>query len=170
VTDRPIDTPGEDMRNPTGWLTTVLMGSTGPGSPGSPPGPGPGWGRTLFPGDECCAGPGCCLIGLSSPLLLAAIPARLARAHRTTCRNPDSHRPEGTGPDGRTARLLHRGVRFYQAELSPLTAPHCPHTPTCSQYASQALSRHGAARGSWLTARRLLRCRPGTAGGPDPVP
>jgi putative membrane protein insertion efficiency factor len=64
---------------------------------------------------------------------------------------------------------MYRGVRFYQAELSPLT-PHCPHTPTCSQYAAEALHRHGTARGSWLTVRRLLRCRPGTAGGLDPVP
>jgi putative membrane protein insertion efficiency factor len=67
------------------------------------------------------------------------------------------------------ARWLYRGVRFYQAELSSLT-PRCPHTPSCSQYAAQALHRHGAGRGSWLAVRRLLRCRPGTAGGLDLVP
>ncbi|HEX5301119.1 MAG TPA: membrane protein insertion efficiency factor YidD [Streptosporangiaceae bacterium] len=64
--------------------------------------------------------------------------------------------------------MLCCGIRFYQAELSPLTPP-CPQTPSCSQYAAEAVHRHGAARGSWLTARRLLRCRPG-ADGFDPVP
>ncbi|HVT68051.1 MAG TPA: membrane protein insertion efficiency factor YidD, partial [Trebonia sp.] len=62
-----------------------------------------------------------------------------------------AHRP-GSLPEGAAARLLYRGVRFYQSELSSLT-PRCPHTPSCSQYAAEALHRHGAGRGSWLTMR-----------------
>ena len=61
-------------------------------------------------------------------------------------------------------------VRYYQREISPKRAPCCRFTPTCSAYAVQALERHGAGRGSWLTLRRLVRCRPGAAGGADPVP
>jgi putative membrane protein insertion efficiency factor len=94
-----------------------------------------------------------------------------AAARSRTLPQPDvataSH-TTGHQPDRRTARLLCRAIRFYQAELSPLTPP-CPQTPSCSQYAAEAIHRHGAARGSWLTARRLLRCRPG-AGSLDPVP
>jgi uncharacterized protein len=139
-----------------------------------PPGP---WGP---PGADCCAGPSCCcVIGFVNPLLIAVAPVRAVRAaarsrvrsqpHTATVKHAAGPQPEGPRPGGRTAGLLCHGIRFYQAELSPLT-PHCPHTPNCSQYAAEAIHRHGAARGSWLTARRLLRCRPGTAGGFDPVP
>jgi putative membrane protein insertion efficiency factor len=62
---------------------------------------------------------------------------------------------------------LVRGYRFF---LSPWLGSACRFTPTCSQYALQALERHGAAAGSYLAARRLLRCHPGCAGGHDPVP
>ncbi|CCG03316.1 membrane protein insertion efficiency factor YidD [Blastococcus saxobsidens] len=65
---------------------------------------------------------------------------------------------------------LASAVRFYQREISPKRRPCCPFTPTCSTYAVEALETHGARRGSWLTLRRLLRCRPGARGGPDPVP
>jgi len=65
--------------------------------------------------------------------------------------------------------LSSRGRTFYQAELSRYT-PHCPYTPSCSEYAARALDKHVTARGSWLTLRRLVRCRPGTRGGSDPVP
>src|SRR4051812_19928266 len=61
-------------------------------------------------------------------------------------------------------------VRYYQREISAKRAPCCRYTPSCSAYAVQALEGHGAGRGSWLTVRRLLRCRPGAAGGADPVP
>ena len=115
------------------------------------------------------------MLGLASPLLLAAFPVRAVRAATRTHarrgvsqRSTDGQHSRAGQPDGVAARLLYRGVRFYQAELSRLT-PRCPHTPSCSQYAAEALCRHGAARGSWLTMRRLLRCRPGTAGGFDPV-
>ena len=61
-------------------------------------------------------------------------------------------------------------VRGYQVALSPLLPASCRYYPSCSAYAIEALERHGAVKGSWLTARRLLRCRPGGAHGPDPVP
>nr|WP_308113128.1 MULTISPECIES: membrane protein insertion efficiency factor YidD [unclassified Blastococcus] len=61
-------------------------------------------------------------------------------------------------------------VRYYQREISPRRRPCCRFTPTCSAYAIDALETHGALRGSWLTLRRLVRCRPGAAGGTDPVP
>jgi uncharacterized protein len=155
------------------WLTGKTRcappGPPGPGGPPWGPPPGPGWGRS-FPVGECCAGPGCCLLGLTSPLLAVVIPVRAigAVARRGGHRDSGGHRGMGR-PHGAVARLMYRGVRFYQAEISALT-PACPHSPSCSQYAAEALDRHGAARGTWLTARRLLRCRPGTAGGFDPVP
>jgi uncharacterized protein len=65
-------------------------------------------------------------------------------------------------------------VRLYRVLLSPmhraLFGPACRFEPTCSAYAVEALERHGAGRGTWLTLRRLVRCRPGAAGGADPVP
>ncbi|MGH9860426.1 MAG: membrane protein insertion efficiency factor YidD [Candidatus Acidiferrales bacterium] len=61
-------------------------------------------------------------------------------------------------------------VRVYQAALSPLLGGACRFHPSCSQYAIEAIERHGAARGAWLALRRLLRCRPFAAGGYDPVP
>jgi hypothetical protein len=77
----------------------------------------------------------------------------------------------GTGERGsRLAERLVAAVRVYQREISPKRAPCCVHEPTCSAYAVEALERHGARRGSWLTVRRLLRCRPGARGGADPVP
>lgn len=61
-------------------------------------------------------------------------------------------------------------VRGYQLLISPLLPPACRFTPSCSQYAIEALQRHGALKGSWLAARRLARCHPFRAGGHDPVP
>jgi putative membrane protein insertion efficiency factor len=61
-------------------------------------------------------------------------------------------------------------VRGYQVAISPLLPPSCRYSPTCSQYAIDALHRHGAAKGSWLALRRLARCHPFHPGGYDPVP
>lgn len=61
-------------------------------------------------------------------------------------------------------------VKGYRLLLSPWLGGACRFTPTCSQYALDALERHGALGGSWLTAGRLLRCGPWCAGGHDPVP
>ncbi|HET9553071.1 MAG TPA: membrane protein insertion efficiency factor YidD [Anaeromyxobacteraceae bacterium] len=68
------------------------------------------------------------------------------------------------------ARLLVLLVRFYQRFIGPGLPPACRYYPSCSAYAVEALTRHGAARGSWLAARRLLRCHPFHPGGVDPVP
>lgn len=67
-------------------------------------------------------------------------------------------------------KFLIGGVRFYQRAISPLTPPSCRFTPTCSSYALEALEKYGAARGSWMAVRRLLRCHPFCKGGYDPVP
>ena len=61
-------------------------------------------------------------------------------------------------------------VRAYQVGLSPLLPASCRYTPSCSAYAVEALERHGALRGSWLTLRRLSRCHPWGGHGYDPVP
>lgn len=61
-------------------------------------------------------------------------------------------------------------VRAYQAAISPLLPASCRFVPSCSEYARLAVERHGAARGSWLALRRLLRCHPFGGHGYDPVP
>ena len=58
----------------------------------------------------------------------------------------------------------------YKRFLSPLLPPACRFTPTCSEYALDAVTRHGVGRGLSLAARRLVRCHPFSAGGADPVP
>lgn len=69
------------------------------------------------------------------------------------------------------AWLLRQLIRFYQVALSPLKGgPTCRFYPTCSHYALEALEKHGAMKGFWLTVRRVLRCHPFHAGGYDPVP
>lgn len=67
-------------------------------------------------------------------------------------------------------RLLVLGVRGYQRGISPLLPPSCRFYPSCSAYAVEALEKHGAAKGSWLAAKRLCRCHPFNPGGYDPVP
>ena len=61
-------------------------------------------------------------------------------------------------------------VRAYQFGISPLLPASCRYYPSCASYVIEALARHGALRGSWLAARRILRCHPFRAGGFDPVP
>ncbi len=61
-------------------------------------------------------------------------------------------------------------VGAYRRWVSPLLGERCRFAPSCSAYAQQALTEHGAARGSWLTLRRLARCHPFHPGGHDPVP
>ena len=67
-------------------------------------------------------------------------------------------------------RLLIAIVRGYRLLLSPWLGSACRFAPTCSLYAIEALERHGAWRGGWLSAGRLMRCGPWCAGGHDPVP
>ena len=67
-------------------------------------------------------------------------------------------------------RLLMALVRFYRKNISPLSAPKCRFSPTCSAYALEALEVHGALKGSLLALWRILRCNPFSKGGYDPVP
>ena len=67
--------------------------------------------------------------------------------------------------------LLLAMIRFYRRSVSPLTSSKCRFTPTCSQYAQEAITKYGAGKGSWLAIKRLLRCHPFYKGEPyDPVP
>jgi uncharacterized protein len=68
------------------------------------------------------------------------------------------------------ARLLILLIRAYQVGVSPFLPPSCRYHPTCSAYGVEAVEKYGAARGSWLTLRRLLRCHPWGGSGYDPVP
>jgi putative membrane protein insertion efficiency factor len=61
-------------------------------------------------------------------------------------------------------------ITLYQKLLSPWLPPSCRYTPSCSQYAKEALLKHGLFRGLLLAAKRLARCHPFHAGGYDPVP
>jgi len=61
-------------------------------------------------------------------------------------------------------------IRGYQVGISPMLPASCRYTPTCSAYAAEAIRRYGAARGSWLAAKRLMRCHPWGGHGYDPVP
>ena len=61
-------------------------------------------------------------------------------------------------------------IRFYRGFLSPLKPPSCRYIPTCSEYAVIAVEKYGAAKGSFLAIKRILRCHPFHKGGYDPVP
>jgi putative membrane protein insertion efficiency factor len=75
-----------------------------------------------------------------------------------------------TAPEHTAAqRLMLRAIRFYQTAREGHPSP-CRFWPTCSHYGYQAIETHGAARGLWLTVRRLSRCRPFGPSGVDPVP
>ncbi len=68
-------------------------------------------------------------------------------------------------------RLLLWLIRFYRNNISPLRAPCCRFTPTCSAYALEAVTKYGALKGGFLTIKRLLRCNPWYKGDYfDPVP
>ncbi|MDQ6653250.1 MAG: membrane protein insertion efficiency factor YidD [Acidobacteriota bacterium] len=65
--------------------------------------------------------------------------------------------------------LLIAFLRFYKLVISPFLPASCRFFPTCSEYATEAISRHGALRGTALALRRLVRCHPFSPGGYDPV-
>ena len=61
-------------------------------------------------------------------------------------------------------------IKLYQGTLSPLLGPKCRFTPTCSQYAIEALKKHGVIKGLWLAIKRISKCHPWGGHGYDPVP
>ena len=75
-------------------------------------------------------------------------------------------------------KLLGKGVAqvmlgliwVYRHLISPLTPPACRYTPTCSQYAMEAIKKYGPLKGGWLAFKRILRCNPWGGSGYDPVP
>ncbi|HLG92522.1 MAG TPA: membrane protein insertion efficiency factor YidD [Acidimicrobiales bacterium] len=80
-----------------------------------------------------------------------------------------SGRPFARAPSRAARRVLLGALRAYQAARAGRVSP-CRYWPSCSEYAAQAVERHGVWRGSLLALRRLGRCRPGGAYGFDPVP
>ncbi|WP_093258374.1 membrane protein insertion efficiency factor YidD [Thermostaphylospora chromogena] len=79
-------------------------------------------------------------------------------------------RPVDTPETGPAARALIALIRFYRAFIGPLLGPRCRFYPSCSAYGLEAVTVHGALRGTWLTIRRIGRCHPFHPGGVDPVP
>jgi putative membrane protein insertion efficiency factor len=71
---------------------------------------------------------------------------------------------------GLVRALLLGIIRAYQLLVSPFMGPSCRFTPTCSHYAREAITRHGACKGGWLAIKRLARCHPWGGMGDDPVP
>ena len=71
---------------------------------------------------------------------------------------------------GAVARVLMSMVRGYRRYISPLLPDSCIYSPTCSEYALEAIKKYGAAKGGWLAFLRILRCNPFCRGGHDPVP
>lgn len=66
--------------------------------------------------------------------------------------------------------LLLLPIWVYQKAISPYTPPSCRFTPSCSEYARQALIKHGPVKGLWLAIKRIMRCHPWGGSGYDPVP
>ncbi|RCH55173.1 membrane protein insertion efficiency factor YidD [Mucilaginibacter hurinus] len=69
-----------------------------------------------------------------------------------------------------TGKLFILLIRFYQHFISPITGASCRYTPTCSHYGIQAIKKHGAFKGGWLTLKRIASCNPWGGHGHDPVP
>lgn len=68
------------------------------------------------------------------------------------------------------SRIFIAVIRLYQLCISPFLGAHCRFSPTCSQYAVEAIGRHGSIRGAWYAVCRIVRCNPFNGGGYDPVP
>ena len=68
------------------------------------------------------------------------------------------------------AKLMLGLIQCYRYAISPLIPPRCRYTPTCSQYALEAIQKYGAVKGGWLAAKRIARCHPWGGHGHDPVP
>jgi putative membrane protein insertion efficiency factor len=118
--------------------------------------------------DACLIETGCCIgESLDGNCLMLALPL-LPRLFLTT-----SSTLLGTGRGHRAHRgadALLAAIRIYQRDISANRPACCRFTPSCSEYAAQAVEKRGALSGMLLTARRLLRCRPGGPRGADPLP
>lgn len=68
------------------------------------------------------------------------------------------------------SKMLLLTIKFYQQCISPFTPAACRYTPTCSQYAKEAIVKYGPFKGTWLAVKRILRCNPFGGHGYDPVP
>ncbi|MCH4154843.1 MAG: membrane protein insertion efficiency factor YidD [Muribaculaceae bacterium] len=66
--------------------------------------------------------------------------------------------------------LLILPIQFYRSCISPMLPPSCRYTPTCSEYAIEALKKYGPIKGLFLAGKRILRCNPWGGSGYDPVP
>ncbi len=170
-----------DRSPPTGHAESARSSSTGPGSPP--------------PSRDAQSEPDPPRRGASEdhpkPMASAALPQRHAGVNVPRCGSlqPDVAATRPTSPArpveplpasaslsarSRTARpiarLLIASVRGYQRTLALVLGGQCRFSPTCSEYAIEALDRHGAVRGAWLALRRIGRCNPWGPSGDDPVP
>ncbi|HEY4797450.1 MAG TPA: membrane protein insertion efficiency factor YidD [Bacteroidia bacterium] len=66
--------------------------------------------------------------------------------------------------------ILVKFIKVYKLTLSPFIGNSCRYVPTCSQYGIEAIEKHGAVKGGWLTAKRVCSCHPWGGHGYDPVP
>jgi uncharacterized protein len=117
--------------------------------------------------DACLIETGCCIgESLDGNCLMLALPLlpRLLMTTSTTLLGTGGRRPR------RGAGALLAAIRVYQRDISANRPACCRFSPSCSEYAAQAVEQHGALRGMLLAGRRLLRCRPGGARGADPLP
>jgi putative membrane protein insertion efficiency factor len=94
----------------------------------------------------------------------------LAAPQLTAALIAEARAPGKAAAGSQLTTLVLAGIRTYQREISPRRAPCCHFTPSCSEYAAQALRSHGGRRGGWLAIKRLTRCRPGAPIAHDPVP
>jgi putative membrane protein insertion efficiency factor len=131
----------------------------------------PGWGRRRRYNsgnsclrDACLLESGCCVAEaldgnclVAGLMLLPQLMAVAVAGHAAPA-------------SSRSGAALVEVIRLYQQKISARRPAVCRFSPSCSEYAAQAIDGHGAVRGVWLTGRRLVRCRPGGARGADPVP
>ena len=89
---------------------------------------------------------------------------------RTPCEKSAKRRKRLTTHYSPLTKIFILPIRLYQLTLSPLLGTHCRHTPSCSQYAIDAIAEWGPVKGIWLGMKRIARCHPWGTSGYDPVP
>jgi uncharacterized protein len=123
--------------------------------------------------DACLLETGCCVAeSLDGNCLMAGLmllPTFIAAGvHPSAMRSPDAAARDGSL--WTAAGAMVSVIRCYQRDISAHRPAVCRYSPSCSEYAVQAIDEHGALRGALLAVRRLLRCRPGGGRGADPLP